>query len=427
MKVLLVHNFYGSTAPSGENQVFEAEKAMLEGHGVTVDVFTRHSDEIRGAKVKEEGEGGQWTCSFLSRAQKLYGLIKGAVCTVANPFAAWALKKKIREFSPDVVHFHNTFPLISPLAIRTAKKSGAKVVMTLHNYRMVCAAGVPMRGNRVCDACFRKVKGVDVERKLCILPAICHRCYRGSLLATVPLALNIWLYRKCWMKWIDKFIVLSEFQKRIMIECGLPADKIVVKGNFVTIPKRTIDLSDNASSRSGMVFVGRLSDEKGLRTVIDAWRLLGTEAPNLTVVGGGDSRVTYEALAAGLTIRFVGKKTHEEVMDIFSRAQFIIQPSLCWETFGLTVVEAAACGTPAIVSDIGTLPELIKDGVTGVVFRAGDAEDLARVIRKMRNTPDWEKMSSAALAESKRYSESSNYSVLMGLYVALKEPEGSGG
>ena len=106
VRVLLVHNYYGSSAPSGENQVFEAERAMLQRHGVTVDVFTRHSDEIRGTKAKVEGEGEQWTCRFLSKVRKLHGLIKGAVCTVANPFAARALKKKIREFRPDVVHFH---------------------------------------------------------------------------------------------------------------------------------------------------------------------------------------------------------------------------------------------------------------------------------------------------------------------------------
>ena len=151
MRVLLVHNYYGSSAPSGENQVFEAERAMLQRHGVTVDCFVRHSDEIRIDRPKSTFSLFTFTFYFF---QKAYGLLKGAVCTVANPFAARALKKKIREFRPDVVHFHNTFPLISPLAILAAKRSGAKVVMTLHNYRMVCAAGIPMRGGKVCRECF---------------------------------------------------------------------------------------------------------------------------------------------------------------------------------------------------------------------------------------------------------------------------------
>ena len=199
MRVLPVHNYYGSTAPSGENKVFEAERTMLERHGETVEVFTRHSDEIRG--------------------KGLWGLLKGALCTIGNPFAARALGKKIREFRPDVVHFHNTFPLISPLAVRAAKKSGAKVVMTLHNYRMVCAAGIPMRCGKVCRECFSCAANSSISQSPHSPPSIRHRCYRGSLLATVPLAINIWLYRKWWAKWVDTFIVLSEFQKKVMIEC----------------------------------------------------------------------------------------------------------------------------------------------------------------------------------------------------------------
>ena len=251
-RVVLVHNYYGSTAPSGENKVFEAEQAMLEKRGVVVETYTRCSDEIRNGSIK--------------------GLVKGALCTVANPFAARALAKKIREFKPEIVHFHNTFPLISPLAIKAAYKAGCKVVMTLHNYRTVCAAGVPTRDGKVCSLCLEKCSVKD---------AIKHRCYRSSLLATLPQAINIWWYRNRWAKWVDKFIVLSEFQKRKMVECGWPEEKFAVKGNFTEVSEKPIVPA--SERKDEILYVGRLSREKGVFTLIEAWNKL-----QKSLTGGGN-------------------------------------------------------------------------------------------------------------------------------------------
>ena len=212
MKILLVHNYYGSSAPSGENKVFEAEKAMLESYGHEVEVYTRHSDEIRGDGRVERVETCRLERELLAAKnaksskdvgrvggfRKLWGMIKGALCTIGNPFAARAVAKKCREFKPDVVHFHNTFPLISPLVVRAASKY-APVVMTLHNYRTACAAGVPTRDGRVCSLCLDKK---------CVWDGIKQRCYRGSLAATLPLAINIALYRRLLPKWVSRFIVL---------------------------------------------------------------------------------------------------------------------------------------------------------------------------------------------------------------------------
>ena len=202
MKILLVHNYYGSSAPSGENKVFEAEKAMLEKHGHEVAVYARHSDEIRCGKA----------------IKRIWGKIKGSLCTIGNPFTARAVAKKCRVFKPDVVHFHNTFPLISQLAVRAASKY-APVVMTLHNYRMACAAGVPTRGGKVCSLCLDKK---------CVWDGVKHHCYRCSLFATLPIAINIALYRRLLPKWASRFVVLSEFQKQKMLEYGWPEEKIMV-------------------------------------------------------------------------------------------------------------------------------------------------------------------------------------------------------
>ena len=281
-RVLLVHNYYGSTAPSGENKVFEAEREMLIRAGLTVETYTRHSDEIRGCEVKVEGQGQQWYLSFLSKLKRLRGLVKGAMCTIANPFAARALKRKIKAFNPEVVHFHNTFPLISPLAIKAAHRAGCKVVMTLHNYRTVCPAGVPTRDGQVCTECFNNhhCQPQPSTSTLSVFPAIKHRCYRGSLMATLPLAINVWWYRNRWAKWVDKFIVLSEFQKRKMVESGWPEEKLTVKGNFTEVGEKPIVPA--SERKDEILYVGRLSREKGVFTLLEAWDKL-----QKSLMGGG--------------------------------------------------------------------------------------------------------------------------------------------
>lgn len=327
-RVMVVHNYYGSTAPSGENKVFEAEKAMLEKRGVVVETYTRCSDEIRNGSIK--------------------GLIKGALCTIANPFAARALKRKIKAFKPEVVHFHNTFPLISPLAIKAAHQAGCKVVMTLHNYRTVCPAGIPMREGKVCTDCFLgkvKVEGQGQQRNCSVFPSVRHRCYRGSLLATLPLAINVWWYRNRWAKWVDKFIVLSEFQKRKMVECGWSEEKVVVKGNFTEVSDKPIVPA--SERKDEILYVGRLSREKGVFTLIEAWDKL-----QKSLTGGG--------VIDGNSVVFVGLQPKEVVREMMRRAKCVFLPSEWYETFGLTVIEAMAVGTPIVVSDLGALPELVK-------------------------------------------------------------------
>jgi glycosyltransferase involved in cell wall biosynthesis len=420
MKILLVHNFYGSSAPSGENTVFEAERQMLASYNETVEVFTRHSDEIRGGTIDQK-----WGIK-----KKTWGLLKGALCTIMNPFAARALVKKCREFKPDVVHFHNTFPLISPFAVRAASKC-APVVMTLHNYRMVCAAGIPMRDGMVCRDCFDlKVKSCDCLigdvaegikqsqiSNQTILPALKHRCYRGSLLATIPLVINIWLYRNLLRHWVSCFIVLSEFQKARMIECGILAEKIAVKGNFVTNQL----LSSGHSPRSGAIYVGRLSDEKGVMAMLHAWKLLGDEAPHLKIIGDGDMRVKYEAeverLAMVEKIEFMGQRSPGIVRRALSESVFSILPSECWETFGLTVVESLIEGTPCVVTDLGALPSIVTNDC-GVVCKASDAPGLAAAIRKLMSA-DWNRMSSAAKTRAAEFSEVKNYQQLVEIYQGV--------
>lgn len=389
MRILLVHNYYGSSAPSGENKVFDAEKAMLEKHGHDVAVYTRHSDEIRNGNV----------------IARLLGKIKGALCTVGNPFAARAVAKKCKEFKPDVVHFHNAFPLISPLAVRAARKY-APVVMTLHNYRTACAAGVPTRDGKVCSLCLDKK---------CAWDGVKHRCYRGSFAATLPLAINITVYRKRLSSWVSRFLVFSEFQRERMVKYGLPYGKLAIKPNFIATENSK---KSRPARLNQIVYVGRLSPEKGIPTLIKAWQLIGTSLKcKLILVGDGDFRADYEVMAVGLDVDFVGKQPNEIVRSMIAESKAVILPSECWEGMPITVLESFADGTPCIVSNLGALPEMVKAGALGEVFESSNPESCAATIKRLLARPDYDEMCEAAKREAEeKYSEETNYNRLMEIY-----------
>jgi glycosyltransferase involved in cell wall biosynthesis len=357
MKVLLVHNFYGSAAPSGENQVFEAEKALLQSRGHEVAEFTRQSDEIRGK--------GAW------------GSIKGAVATPWNPWSAGAIRQEVARFLPEVVHVHNTFPLISPSIFHALASTGVARVLTLHNYRLFCPAAIPMRAGQVCTDC--------LDRRS-VLPALQHGCYRNSRLATVPLAINVALHRAAgtWAHQVDAFIALTEFQRERVVDAGLPAGRVFVKPNFypgnpVVVPW--------AQRQPYVVFAGRLTAEKGVATLIRAWQLWGREAPELRVLGGGELRCELEAMAAGLPVRFLGQVDAAEAQRQIAQARLLVLPSECFEGFPMVVREAFAFGTPAAVSDLGPLPSIVRDGESGVVFEAASPGSLLNSVRAAWQTP----------------------------------------
>ena len=209
MKLLLAHNFYGSEAPSGENAVYEVERDLLRARGHQVIEFTRHSDDIRGRGAA--------------------GMLQGALATPWNPFSARALRRLITRDRPNIMHAHNTFPLISPSIFSAAHGLGIPTVLTLHNYRTYCTAGIPLRENRPCTDC------LDQES---VLPALRHGCYRGSRVATLPLAAMIALHRGLgtWQRHVDAFIALTAFQRDKLVAAGLPAPRVHLKPH--SIPRR---------------------------------------------------------------------------------------------------------------------------------------------------------------------------------------------
>src|SRR5690606_17311412 len=255
-----------------------------------------------------------------------------------------SVKLETDRLLPDVMHVHNTFPLISP-SVFYAANSGVARVLTLHNYRIFCSAGIPLRDKSVCTECIDKRS---------IFPALKYGCYRNSRAATTPVAANILLHRLLgtWVNQVDAFICLSEFQKELMHKAGLPLGKLYVKPNFYQgdpYPKAW------AERIPYIVYAGRLSEEKGVRTLLTAWRDWGPSAPELRIIGDGELRGELEAYASAnnLPIKFLGRLESEDTQKQIGEAFLQILPSEWFETFGLVVIEAFAHGTPAAVSRIG--------------------------------------------------------------------------
>jgi glycosyltransferase involved in cell wall biosynthesis len=387
VKVLVSHNFYSSKTPSGENQVFEAERQLLLKNGHALETFTRHSDEIR--------------------AKGAAGVIQGALATPWNPWMAKAIRQKVEEFKPDIVHIHNTFPLLSPAIFPAIGKRAARV-LTLHNYRLFCPAAIPMRDGKVCTECLDKRSP---------MPSMIHGCYRGSRAATLPLAFSVGLHRALgtWTKQVDAFICLSEFQRELMIEAGLPREKVHVKPNFYPGNPEVVVWSER---KPYVVFAGRLTAEKGVVNLLRAWNAWGAAAPELRLVGDGQLRPELERMATGLPVRFLGQVGAEEAQAQIAGARLLVLSSECFEGFPMVVREAFAFGTPAAVSDLGPLPTIVEHGKSGIVFQPANPQSLLQEVRAAWETPGLlERLGQGARAEfASKYTEEANYATLMEIY-----------
>lgn len=387
LRILLIHNYYGSAAPSGENFVVEAERNLLQSRGHNVLLFSKHSDDLRNAGV--------------------VGLLKGAMSVAWSSGAGREVERTLAEFKPDLVHAHNTFPMISP-SIFYKIKQVCPSVLTLHNYRLQCPAAIPLRDSRVCTEC------IDQRSTA---PSLKYGCYRNSRIATLPVAASVSLHNRIgtWRQYVDSFIVLSEFQKRMMISGGLPSNKVYVKPNFYEGSPKVVSMAE----RGGYVlYAGRLSAEKGVQTLIEAWRNWGESAPELRIVGDGPLRESLASKAKNLNVKFMGQRTHKETQLHISKASMVVLPSEWFEGFPMIVREAFALGTPIAVSRIGPLPDIIKDGENGVVFEPANVASLLQVCRDTVGNRSLLGLLSRGGRRSflKFYNEDANYKLLMEVY-----------
>jgi len=392
-RILLVHNRY--LERGGEDAVFEAEGRLLERHGHRVLRYERDNREITGL-----------------------GLARTAARTLWSREDHRGIAELVRREKVELVHFHNTFPLVSPSALHAARGAGAAVVQTLHNFRLLCANALFFRDGTPCEACLGRAVP---------WPGVAHRCYRGSAAGSAVVAGSILLHRALgtWREQVDAFIALSRFARDRFVAGGLPADRIVVGGAFVEgeVPTPLGTPGDH------FLYVGRLSEEKGVRVMLEAWRTR-PELPVLRILGDGPLRGEVEGAAArDGRIAWLGPRGRAEVLEAMGRAQALVFPSLCYENAPLVLAEAQAMGLPAVASALGSAGESVGECAAGVTFAAGEAAALARAVAELAR--DRELRATLSAAARRRYqaelTPDAAYGRLSAVYArALKRRHGRG-
>lgn len=380
----MAHNRYVNRG--GEDRVFDRESALLSSHGHTVCEFTMDNRDIDGTGRLALAAGTIWS-------QRSYR----------------EMIRRIEQFRPDVIHVHNTLPQLSPAIYYAAERMGVPVVQTLHNYRLSCVNGLLQREGRLCEQCIGKTIP---------WPAVQHGCYRESRTASFAVAGMLMTHRFAgtWKRMVTRYIALSEFSKEKLVQAGIPADRLVVKPNFAQDLRQT---AHRESTRRGGVFVGRLSQEKGIKVLIDAWQRIDS---NLVVIGDGPEADHLAGLASHGVRRCVNA-SDQEVAAAMWEASYLVLPSIVYEGFPMVIAEAFAAGLPVIASRLGAMGELVEDGVTGLHFRAGDALDLAEKVK-------WAEAHPEAMADmgrrarrvyEDRLTPEKNYQRLLEIYTEAQE------
>jgi len=381
MKILSVHNSYQT--PGGEDQVFAQEAELLRSHGHQVVLYHTSNEQVKGKNPL---------------------VLLGD--TIWNKRAHSELLALMRRERPDVVHVHNTFPVISPAVYYAANDAGIPVVQTLHNFRMLCPAGTLFRDGHVCEDCI----GKRVP-----WPGVIHGCYRNSRLATAAGAamLATHNYKQTWSKAVSAYIALTDFARNKFIQAGFPAEKILVKPNYLQADPGVGEGTGNYA-----LFVGRLTAEKGISTLLEAWRQIGTELP-LQIAGDGPMAPEVEKASREMQgVTWLKWLPREEILERMKHASALILPSTWYEPFGMILVEAFAVGLPVIASDLGSMSVIVDHQRTGLHFEAGNATSLVEAVRWFRaHRAEVALMRSQVRLEYEmKYTAERNYAQLMNIY-----------
>lgn len=386
MKILVAHNFY--KLAGGEDQCVAAEVALLRAHGHEVTTYCLSNDAIDGMRRLHVAGRAIWSHE-----------------------AAVEMRRVIRAQGPQVVHFHNTFPLISPAAYYAAHAAGVAVVQTLHNFRLLCVNALLLRDGKPCEDCLGKAIAWR---------GVAHRCYRGNRAESGVVATMLAAHRflRTWRHAVDTYVVPSEFSRRKFIEGGLPADKIAIKPNFA-YPEPGAGAGDGGYA----LYVGRLSEEKGVRTLLAAWQGIKDAVP-LKIAGDGPlASAVREAAENNAAIEWLQGVSHEHVYELMGRAGVLILPSVCYEgALPRVVIEAFAKGTPVVVSGHGAMADIV-DGRNGLCFIADEAQDLLAKVRYLYSDSSLlKRMRGAARTTFDReFSAETNHEALMAIYARAVE------
>jgi len=378
MRILQLHNHYQQSG--GEDAVVASERSLLAKHGHDTRIYTLSSGDIHGLLKKLKTA---WQVQYSIESRNM-------------------VVEELLRYKPDVVHVHNFFPLLTPSIYDACMLHGVPVVQTLHNYRTICPGALLMRGGHVCEDCVNDSA----------YQAILHGCYRGSYLGTLSVARMVQFHRKkgTWTNAVDRFIALSKFARDKFVQAGFPLNKICVKPNFYSG-----EFSFNQErKRLGALYVGRLSEEKGINTLLHSWSEL--DVP-LTIIGDGPMSNLVQGSDNKL-INYLGQRNHHEVREAMRCASYLVLPSVWYEGFPMVLVEAFANRLPVIASRLGVLKEVVDDRVTGLHLNPGDAVDLRSKIEwATENTDQILRMGMSAQEKCRKYySEEVNYQELMKVY-----------
>jgi glycosyltransferase involved in cell wall biosynthesis len=392
VRILLAHNRYRQRG--GEDVVFENERQLLRAGGHDVAEFVVDNSDLAHVSNVSLARTTLWS----PRARQLETLV--------------------RDFAAEVVHFHNTLPLLSPAAFVAARRGGAAVVQTLHNYRLVCPGGMLFRDGKPCEACV--AASVPVA-------GIRYGCYRESSWASAAVAATVRFQRSldAFDRGVHVYIALTQFARTKFIQGGFQADRIMVKPNF-TFDRAASSRNARSRSvppavRSGLLFVGRASIEKGIDVLLDAWQRLGG-GPLLTLVADGPESAVLKPRAERLGARWLGTRNSDEVAALMSSHAALVVPSQWYEGFPMVIVEAFAAGLPTVVSAVGGLSELVEDGTTGWHVPVNDSAALAAILESILASPD----DAAARGErarrmwEDRYTPEKNLEALLGVYARAR-------
>ncbi len=350
MRILIVHNAYGKY--SGEEAVVDGIKDVLEKHGQHVSLYRRSSEELAGS---------------------VWGYLRGFAAGIYSRSGVKGLKKALEETKPDVVNVHNVYPLISPAALFECKKAGVPVVMTVHNYRLICPTGLFMRKGMPCERCLEKGNEWGCLRYNC----------EHNWAKSMGYALRNYVARQtqAFADCVDIFSCITDFQRQKLMEAGFPEEKIRVNPNFFDIQH------EYHTPKKGeyVAYCGRLSYEKGFDLLHEAAKRM----PHIEFRFAGSNR-DGKQLEELPNVRFMGHLKGKQYKEFIENARFVVMPSRCYEGFPMAILEAAAAGKPCIGPDHGGFSEIIGKGdhAIGGLFEPGSIESLSEQVEQLWNNPD---------------------------------------
>lgn len=384
MKVLFIHNHYKQSG--GEDVAVQLEINILKKFGHTTDVLYFDNTHITG----------------------ITGKLKSAVNSFYNRHSRKRVIEVIDEFKPDIIHVHNIFFQASPSVLFVAYQRKIPVVMTLHNYRLVCANAMLLKDNKPCVEC--------IHQKI-PLAGIKNACYRNSILdsALTTAVTSIHKFTNCWTQNVSKYIALTEFAKTLFLNSSLNIheEQITVKPNFVMDdgpgPKRREDF---------FLFVGRLSQEKGLIKLLEAFAQIETQ--KLVIAGEGPlADILRKKYESNNNIAFLGKQTRAEVIDLLKRTKALLFPSLWFEGLPYTIIEALSTGTPVLASNLGAMSQIIIDGYNGFLFKPDSSKEIIRTVDQFNHKTRDDFYTNARKSYLENYHPDRHYSSIINLYESL--------